>query len=73
MPTSCPAGCCDGTEILCVSIPCPVTVVVLGLTLDLELPCVRLTSAEPLSPAQVSALLQALISLLNGLITIVTP
>lgn len=31
----CPEGCCDGSEILCVSIPCPVTVVLLGLELQL--------------------------------------
>lgn len=26
---SCPAGCCTGNEILCVSIPCPIDIVLL--------------------------------------------
>ncbi len=63
----CPEGCCNGTEILCVSIPCPVNIVVLGIDLTLELPCIRLTSGTPLSSAQVSQLLQALTSIISTL------
>lgn len=63
----CPEGCCQGTEILCISIPCPITIVLLGLTLNLELPCVRLTSPGILSPADITELLQTLINLLAAL------
>lgn len=63
----CPPGCCTGTEILCVSIPCPVTIVLLGLRLRLELPCVRLTSESPLTGAQVDQLLGTVRSLLGGI------
>jgi hypothetical protein len=42
----CPEGCCQGDEILCISIPCPITIVLLGLELQLELPCIRLTQTQ---------------------------
>lgn len=63
----CPEGCCTGDEILCVSIPCPIDIVLLGLELRLELPCIRLSSGSPLSGAQIDQLLQVLQALLSGL------
>ncbi len=63
----CPEGCCEGNEILCVSIPCPITIVLLGLQLQLELPCIRLTSQSPLSTEQVNQLLGVLTNLLGNL------
>lgn len=68
----CPPGCCTGNEILCISIPCPVSIVLLGIDLTLELPCVRLTSTTPLSSAQVSQLIQAITGILGSLGTSVT-
>lgn len=56
----CPEGCCEGTEILCLSIPCPVNIVLLGISLELELPCIRLTSPIPLTGAQANTVLQFL-------------
>lgn len=63
----CPEGCCDGSEILCVSIPCPVTVVLLGLQLQLELPCIRLTSPDELTAEQIQQLLALLSGIIGGL------
>lgn len=63
----CPEGCCDGSEILCVSIPCPVTVVLLGLELQLELPCIRLTSPGGLTTEEVQQLLTILTGIIGGL------
>lgn len=63
----CPEGCCTGDEILCISIPCPINIVLLGLDLNLELPCVRLSSGSPLTGDQIQQLLQVLGSLLGGL------
>lgn len=63
----CPDGCCTGNEILCVSIPCPISIVLLGLQLQLELPCIRLTSQDNLTPAQVQQLLGFLSNLLGNL------
>ena len=65
----CPEGCCTGNEILCISIPCPVTIVLLGLKLTLELPCIRLTSQTPLTPSQVQQILQVLSNLLGNLLS----
>ncbi|MFZ5988945.1 MAG: hypothetical protein ACOYWZ_17725 [Bacillota bacterium] len=73
MPNGCPEGCCQGNEILCISIPCPVTIVLLGLTLQLELPCIRLTSQDGLTGDQVNQLLQVLTSLLGNLGGIIQP
>ena len=63
----CPDGCCTGNEILCVSIPCPINIVLLGLDLQLELPCIRLTSQDNLSSDQINQLLQVLTNLLGNL------
>lgn len=63
----CPEGCCEGGEILCVSIPCPISIVLLGIPLQLELPCLRLTSTQTLNAGQVNQLLQALAGLIGGL------
>ena len=63
----CPEGCCTGTEILCISIPCPVNIVLLGLTLNLELPCLRLTSGQSLTGTQISQILQVLVETLGNL------
>lgn len=57
--TECPPGCCTGDELLCVSIPCPITVVLLGLSVQAELPCIRLTAGAPISGAQISQLREA--------------
>ncbi|MGP4107906.1 hypothetical protein [Virgibacillus sp. L01] len=63
----CPEGCCQGDELLCVSIPCPVTIVLLGLELQLELPCIRLTSEDNLTPDQAQQILDFLSNLLGNL------
>jgi hypothetical protein len=68
----CPSGCCTGTEILCISIPCPINIVLLGLNLTLELPCVRLTSTTPLTASQTSTIMQSLINILGSLAPNVT-
>ncbi|EEK53412.1 hypothetical protein bcere0004_52660 [Bacillus cereus BGSC 6E1] len=54
---------CDGKEALCVSIPVPITVVLLGTKLQVELPCIRITSEEDITPV-----LKKLIKSLGGLI-----
>lgn len=64
---ACPAGCCKGNEILCISIPCPVSIVLLGIDLTLELPCVRLTSKTPLTAAQINNIIQTLTRILGSL------
>jgi hypothetical protein len=66
-PNQCPEGCCEGTEILCVSIPCPITIVLLGLTLTLELPCIRLTSEDNLTTGQANQIIQLLTNILGNL------
>ena len=63
----CPPGCCTGDEILCISIPCPITIVLLGLELQLNLPCLSLTSVDNLSTSQVEQLLGFLANLLGNL------
>ncbi|MFC4321265.1 hypothetical protein [Litchfieldia salsa] len=68
----CPEGCCEGNELLCVSIPCPITIVLLGLELQLELPCIRLTSQDNLTPDQVQQLLGFLSNLIGNLGTNIT-
>ncbi|WP_227940100.1 hypothetical protein [Alkalihalobacillus deserti] len=68
----CPEGCCEGDELLCVSIPCPITIVLLGLELQLELPCIRLTSQDDLTADQVQQLLGFLSNLLGNLGTNIT-
>ncbi|MFX3625046.1 MAG: hypothetical protein ACE3JP_13705 [Ectobacillus sp.] len=60
-------SCCQGNEILCVSIPCPIDIVLLGIDLQLELPCLRLSSGQTFNSAQIQQLLQVLIGLLGGL------
>lgn len=62
----CPTGCCTGNEILCVSIPCPVSIVLLGIDLTLEIPCIRLASGSPLTGAQIQQTLQVLQTMLNS-------
>lgn len=54
---------CDGKEALCVSIPVPITVVLLGTKLQVELPCIRITSEEDIKPV-----LKKLIKSLGGLL-----
>ncbi|MES5919393.1 hypothetical protein QCI44_15270 [Bacillus cereus group sp. RP37] len=54
---------CDGKEALCVSIPVPITVVLLGTKLQVELPCIRITSEEDIKP-----ILKKLIKSLGGLL-----
>ncbi|HZG59352.1 MAG TPA: hypothetical protein VEY68_02420 [Anoxybacillus sp.] len=68
----CPEGCCEGDEILCISIPCPITIVLLGLELQLELPCIRLTSPDNLTPTQAQQILAFLTNLLGNLGTNIT-
>lgn len=63
----CPAGCCDGSELLCISIPCPVQIVLLGaLNLELEIPCIRLSSQGGLTGAQANQLLGLLTGILGA-------
>ena len=71
MANGCPEGCCTGNELLCISIPCPITIVLLGLTLQLELPCVKLTSQDILTGAQISQLTQVLSGILGSLGSII--
>ncbi|WP_144467765.1 hypothetical protein [Bacillus toyonensis] len=54
---------CDGKEALCVSIPVPITVALLGTKLQVELPCIRITSEEDITPV-----LKKLIKSLGGLL-----
>jgi hypothetical protein len=67
--TQCPAPCCSGTELLCISIPCPIEVVLLGGAIDLtvNLPCLQIGSTNPLTDAQLALLLGLLRRLLGGL------
>ena len=64
---TCPDGCCTGDEILCISIPCPIDIVLLGIDLTLELPCVRLSSNSPLTAAQNNQIIQLLTRVLGSL------
>ncbi|MGO4886195.1 hypothetical protein ACJ2A9_00425 [Anaerobacillus sp. MEB173] len=63
----CPESCCMGDEILCIGIPCPIDIVLLGIELQLELPCVRLSSQGDLTEAQVQRLLGVLQRILGAL------
>lgn len=63
----CPPGCCIGNEILCISVPCPIQIVLLGIQLNLQLDCIRLTSQTPLSGAQADQILALLTNLLGTL------
>lgn len=62
----CNNDCCKGNELLCISIPEPITIVVLGNTLRLELPCLRLTSEDSLSGEEASTILAALTRILGA-------
>jgi len=64
---TCPSGCCTGNEILCISIPCPINIVLLGLNLTLELPCIRLTSNTPLTETQNNEIIQSITRILGSL------
>ena len=64
---TCPSGCCTGNEILCVSIPCPINIVLLGLALTLELPCIRLTSTTPLTATQTNEIVQVISRIIGSL------
>lgn len=63
----CPPSCCVGDELLCIGIPCPIDIVILGLQLRLELPCVRLTSGTDLTPEQVQQLIGVLVLILQNI------
>lgn len=63
----CPEPCCQPNDILCISIPCPIQIVLLGLQLNLELPCLRLSSGTPLTAEQVNQILEFLGSFLGNL------
>ncbi|WP_216830690.1 hypothetical protein [Alkalihalobacterium elongatum] len=64
----CPDSCCTGNEILCVGIPCPIDIVLLGIELQVELPCVRITSpAGQLTQDQIQQLLGVLTGILEAL------
>jgi hypothetical protein len=64
---TCPESCCTGDEILCIGIPCPIDIVLLGLELQIELPCVRITSPGDLTQEQVQQILDVLTGILGGL------
>ncbi|HET7579906.1 MAG TPA: hypothetical protein VFK33_11555 [Bacillales bacterium] len=57
---------CNGNELLCLSIPSPITAVLLGNKLQVELPCIRITSEKDLTPV-VEQLLTSLSQALGGL------
>jgi hypothetical protein len=57
--------CCTGEEILCISVPTPVSLGLFGRRLTLELPCLRLSSEMNLTGRQTTQLLDVLISLLQ--------
>ena len=63
----CPESCCIGNEILCVSIPCPINIVLLGIDLQLEIPCIRLSSGTDLTLEQITTLLNVLTALIGGI------
>lgn len=63
----CPDSCCTGEEILCIGIPCPIDIVLRGMELQVELPCVRVTSPEDLTDTQVQELLDLLTGVLEVL------
>ncbi|UTR13563.1 hypothetical protein MM221_13125 [Salipaludibacillus sp. LMS25] len=63
----CPDSCCTGDEILCLGIPCPIDIVLLGIELQVELPCIRISSPEELTEDQVQQLLGVLQSILAAL------
>ncbi|RXT05783.1 hypothetical protein [Ammoniphilus sp. CFH 90114] len=60
--------CCRGNEIVCLSLPSPLNLVLLGIKLRLELPCLRLTSKEQISEQQIERLINLLRRLLGGLL-----
>ena len=63
--------CCTGDEILCVSVPSPISVALLGRKLTLEAPRVKLTSEMSLTGRQTVHLLRVLIDFLKTIGTIV--
>jgi len=66
----CPNSCCSGTELVCVSIPCPVNIVLLGglLDINLDLRCLTIESNGQLTPDQVTNIVQTLSNLLGSLL-----
>jgi len=70
--SECPESCCNGTEILCTSIPCPINIVLLGIRLQIEIPCIRVSSPLTLTPEQVQSLLQVIINIITNLGSIIT-
>lgn len=68
----CPEGCCTGEEILCISIPCPVQIVILGLELELNIPCISLGANQDLTDAQLQQILELLRGLLGGIVDLGT-
>jgi len=63
----CPDSCCTGDEILCIGIPCPIDIVLLGIDLQIELPCVRITSNQgPLTEEQVQQLVGVITRILDA-------
>jgi hypothetical protein len=66
----CPESCCSGTELVCVSIPCPINIVLLGglLNINLDLRCLKIESNGELTPDEMINILQTLSNLLGGLV-----
>ncbi|MBM7572706.1 hypothetical protein [Aquibacillus albus] len=60
-------GCCQGDELLCVSIPSPITIVFLGLEIQIELPCIRINSEENLTSEETQQILGLLTNLLGNI------
>ncbi|ERJ13124.1 hypothetical protein [Haloplasma contractile] len=60
-------GCCQLDDLLCVSIPEPVQIVLLGIPLTLELPCLRLFSDEEITTEQVNDIIQFISGLLSNI------
>ena len=63
----CPKGCCKGDELLCVSIPCPVKIVINGVELELKLPYFSLNSNHDLPNTQIIHILDALKHLVGNI------
>ncbi|WP_078577939.1 hypothetical protein [Salipaludibacillus agaradhaerens] len=66
----CPDSCCTGDEILCLGIPCPIDIVLLGIELQVEIPCIRISSPTELTEDQVQQLLGVLQGILASLVNL---
>ncbi|MTI47301.1 hypothetical protein [Sporosalibacterium faouarense] len=68
----CHNKCCKGDELLCIAIPVPITVVILGFELNVDIPCIRITAPDDMSSDQANDLMNSLNGILSNLTTIVS-